>query len=101
MDTRTDYRITVRGCLDRSWSERLGGISMQVQTEADEAQVTVLTGTFRDQAALAGVLDTLYSLGFPLISVEPLGIHPEEDLQEDGYFDQSHGPSQGGESEAD
>jgi|GEM_PF-472296 len=86
MDTTANYRISVQGCLDASWSERLGGVSIQVQPETDEVPagktpVTVLSGTFRDQAALAGVLDTLYSLGFPLISVEPLGIQPEAATQ--------------------
>jgi hypothetical protein len=78
MDTIADYRISVQGCLDRSWSERLGGVSVQVRDPVGQAPVSVLTGTFRDQAALAGTIDTLYSLGFPLLSVQILVIQPQE-----------------------
>ena len=82
MDKVADYRIAVQGCLDRSWSERLGGVSIQVRDPAGQAPVSVLTGTFRDQAALAGVIDTLYSLGFPLIAVQILGMKPQENILE-------------------
>jgi hypothetical protein len=80
MDTIADYRISVQGCLDRSWSERLGGVSVQVRDPAGEMPVSVLTGTFRDQAALAGTIDTLYSLGFPLLSVKVLRTQPQENI---------------------
>jgi len=36
----------------------------------------VLTGRFVDQAALAGVLNTLYDMGFPLLKVERLETRP-------------------------
>jgi hypothetical protein len=36
--------------------------------------MTILTGAFQDQAELAGVLNTLYDLGLPLLSVECLDI---------------------------
>ena len=38
--------------------------------------MTVLTGHFIDQAALAGVLNTLYDLGFPLLKVELIEVQP-------------------------
>ena len=38
--------------------------------------MTVLTGRFVDQAALAGVLNTLYDLGFPLLKVELIEAQP-------------------------
>jgi hypothetical protein len=45
---------------------------MQVDTEAGEDVpiCTTLIGALRDEAELAGVLDRLYALGLPLISVE-------------------------------
>jgi hypothetical protein len=45
---------------------------MQVDTEAgaDVPITTTLTGALRDEAELASVLDRLYALGLPLISVE-------------------------------
>lgn len=81
MDSSVGYRICVQGHLDRSWSERLGGIVIQVLQETGDAPVTVLTGTIIDQAALAGVLDTLYSLGFPLLSVEVVDVRPAGSIQ--------------------
>jgi len=39
-------------------------------TEADGTPVSILTDRLRDQAALLGVLNTLYDLQLPLLSVE-------------------------------
>ena len=76
LDSMAEYEIRVQGYLDEHWSDRMGGISIRVQNRSNEAPVTVLTGAFRDQAALSGVLNTLYDLGFPLLSVECLGMSP-------------------------
>jgi hypothetical protein len=45
---------------------------MQIDTQAgeDAPTITTLTGALRDEAELADVLDRLYALGLPLISVE-------------------------------
>jgi len=64
------YRITIQGCLDASWSEQLGGMAISSKLEADGSPLTVLTGRLVDQAALYGVLNALYGLGFALLSVE-------------------------------
>jgi hypothetical protein len=42
------------------------------RTEKDGEPVTELVGQVRDQAELAGVLDTLYELHLALLSVEYL-----------------------------
>ena len=75
-DTAGVYRIGVQGYLDKSWSDRMNGVDIQVQNLPDEAPVTLLVGRFVDQAALAGVLNTLYDLGFPLLKVELLEAQP-------------------------
>jgi hypothetical protein len=75
-DTPAVYQIGVQGCLDRSWSDRMNGVEICVQSPPDEAPMTLLTGRFIDQAALAGVLNTLYDLGFPLLKVELLAAQP-------------------------
>ena len=49
---------------------------IRVQDLPDTAPVTLLTGRFIDQAALAGVLGTLYDLGYPLLNVELLDAQP-------------------------
>ena len=45
---------------------------------ADGSLLSVLTGGLVDQAALFGVLNGLYGLGLPLISVECLEINEGE-----------------------
>jgi hypothetical protein len=64
------YRIQVQGHLDEDWSSRLGGMAVRVDASQEQDWVTTLDGNLQDQAALAGVLNTLYSLQMPLISVE-------------------------------
>ena len=64
------YRIRVQGQLDTSWSPRLGGMEISTTSAPEQVPVTTLEGVLLDQAALAGVLDVLYSLCLPVISVE-------------------------------
>ena len=66
------YRIRVQGFLDKSWSERLGGMSITTSNEGDQRPLTTLIGLMVDQAALAGVLNTLYEMHLPLIAVETI-----------------------------
>ena len=69
MGNPANYKIEVRGNLDGSWSDKLGGL--QVKSTAGKAR-TVISGALSDQAALSGVLNTLYDLQLPVISVEHL-----------------------------
>jgi len=66
------YCIRVQGFLDESWSERLGGLRITACNLKDQGPVTELVGQVRDQAELAGVLNTLYELHLTLLSVEYL-----------------------------
>ncbi len=66
------YRIRVQGILDKSWSERLGGLHITTSNLKDQGPVTALVGHVRDQAELAGVLNTLYERHLTLLSVECL-----------------------------
>ena len=74
LDSPATYRICIQGYLDQSWSDYVGDVSIQVQSQPGEPVVTVITGEFQDQAALAGALTQLYDLGFPLLSVEVVTI---------------------------
>jgi hypothetical protein len=65
------YTIRVQGHLDATWSDQLGGMRITVSGTSRRA-VTVLFGHHVDQAALLGVLNALYELGFPLLSVDYL-----------------------------
>ena len=69
LGTPAVYQITVRGYLDDSWSNQLGGIAIENVTTAGDTPITILRGELVDQAALFGVLNSLYGLGFPIISV--------------------------------
>jgi hypothetical protein len=71
-DKPGNYRIRVLGTLNKSWSERLGGMYITANSRGDQRQVATLVGLMRDQADLAGVLNTLYELHLPLLSVEYL-----------------------------
>ena len=63
------YRICVQGFLHESWSERLAGLRITTGNFKGQA-VTELTGQLRDQAELAGVLNTIYELHLPILLVE-------------------------------
>ena len=64
------YRIRVRGQVAPRWADRLEGMSIQPVSSESEPVVTVLEGELLDQAALAGVLNTLYGMHLPVLSVE-------------------------------
>ena len=66
------YEIRLKGRLDGSWAEWLGGMSL---THASDG-TTVLVGPVVDQAALHGLLQKLRDLGITLISVNEDGIDP-------------------------
>jgi hypothetical protein len=72
LETPATYRIRVKGRLDVSWFDRLGGMVITKYSGQDEAQVTVLVGHLIDQAALSDVLKAFYDLHLPLLSVESL-----------------------------
>jgi hypothetical protein len=64
------YRIRVHGQLDSSWSARLGGMTVTTTGGMDTDETTMLEGQLWDQAALTGILNTLYDMQLPLVSVE-------------------------------
>lgn len=69
------YRIEVEGVLPKGWFDRLG--EMQVLTTPQEISsqeakdvVTIMQGKVSDQADLSGILNSLYELHLPLLSVQ-------------------------------
>jgi len=76
VDQPAVYSIRVVGVLNKSWSDRLSGLAILTYNTilTDDMEVTTLTGKLQDQAALVGVLNTLYNLRLPLLSVEYMGI---------------------------
>ena len=72
LETPAIYRIRVQGRLDENWADRLGGMDITTDATGDKLPVTILLGHLADQAALSGILNTLYELHLPLLSVENL-----------------------------
>lgn len=70
---KANYQIVVNGKLDSSLSERLGGMIIESKVISEVQVITTLTGLLRDQAALSGLLNSLYEMHFPVISVKCLG----------------------------
>jgi hypothetical protein len=60
------YRIKVKGRLDPSWSEWLGGFTIQSQRDDN----TLLVGAVVDQAALQGILNKLFGMNLGLLSLK-------------------------------
>lgn len=78
LGTPATYRITIQGGLDSRWSDHFGGMAISSEMASDGSRQTFLTGRLVDQAALFGVLNGLYGLGLPLISVECLEVNQKE-----------------------
>ena len=74
IDNPARYCIRVAGLLDDAWSDRLGGLAITSSGQGSEEGITSLSGTLMDQAALFGVLNALYDLRMPLLSVECLEV---------------------------
>jgi hypothetical protein len=59
------FEIHVKGHLDESWSDWLEGLEVKLLDNEE----MILFGHIRDQAALMGILNRLYSLNLVLLSV--------------------------------
>ncbi len=64
-DESVEYRITVLGTVPQSWCDRMGGLEVSTASRGR----STLEGRLADQAALAGVLDTLCQLGLPIMEL--------------------------------
>ena len=67
--SRAYYKISVLGFIDDSWSDRLGGMSIEAALSADKTPITFLEGSVTDQAELIGVVNSLYQMRLILLSV--------------------------------
>ena len=63
------FEIRVNGALDGFWEEVTRGMNMAVM-DADSRSVTILRGVAKDQTALAGLLDSLFSLNVEVLSMD-------------------------------
>ncbi len=71
-DSPATYQIIVQGKIGPTWSDRLDGMLIHLNQVEGETCETMLEGELSDQAALAGVLNTLYELHLTVILVKRL-----------------------------
>jgi hypothetical protein len=64
------YRISILGTLDKNWSDNVGGMTIEHTLVLQQYPMTMLTGILADQAALIGIINSLYDLGCPILTVE-------------------------------
>jgi hypothetical protein len=65
------YRIHIQGKLDAKLSDRIGGMQItEVRGTKKKGPETILVGRLVDQAAFAGILNSLYELHLPVLSAE-------------------------------
>lgn len=72
IDMPAIYRICVLGGIDVEYAERFWGMKSSPIEQAGEPEQTVLVGKVSDQAALVGILNSLYNSGHTVVSVERL-----------------------------
>ena len=70
-DRPANYQINVLGRIDPTMSDLLGGMTICPGMDSDLPSTT-LEGELRDQAALVGVLNTIYELHLPVLMVKRL-----------------------------
>ena len=71
------YQIWVGGHVASNWSDRMEGMSVRQPANGNGPVVTMLEGTLIDQAALAGLLNTLYEMHLVVLSVECVSVSQE------------------------
>ncbi len=69
MVEQATYQIQIEGRISERWTHWFEDMTMTVHEEEEAAAITTLTGPVTDQAALAGLLQRLYTLGLPLLLV--------------------------------
>ena len=68
------YCICVKGFLDESWSQRLSGMQIKNQVPDLQTPAAEIIGEVQDQTELIGVLNSLYEMHLPIISVNFLNL---------------------------
>jgi len=68
-DRPATYQISVQGRVDPDWAGFLAGMTIRLTAKEACPPVTTLEGELSDQAALLGVLNALYELHLPVLSV--------------------------------
>ena len=65
------YRVKVEGHIPMNWSEGLLGMNITT-ADSEDSSISIIVGRLPDQAALAGIVNTLCEQRFAVLSVECL-----------------------------
>jgi len=68
------FRVCVQGHVPLDWSSHVMGMNITRTNNSEGDCKTTLVGRLPDQAALCGVLNTLYENQYPVVSVECLEV---------------------------
>jgi hypothetical protein len=81
IDMPAIYRIRVQGTVDPDWSNLICSLSIEKKSIPGKETMTTLVGVMVDQASLIGILNVLYDLRIPLLSVEILDENVKKPFQ--------------------
>ena len=68
-DSAAFFRINVKGVVREELMDLLGSMKIR-HSGNDDVSITQLEGKVLDQAALMGILNTLYEMRYPIINIE-------------------------------
>ena len=69
-DSPAVFRIEVKGVVREELMDILGAMKIKYSKNDNEISITQLEGKVLDQAALMGVLNTLYEMRYPIMNIE-------------------------------
>ena len=83
MGSGWEYQVRVEGRIGQRWLAWFDGLAIyatdeEVERAGGSPTTTTLTGVLPDQAAVAGLLQKLYTLGLPLVEVRRKEVEPED-----------------------
>lgn len=73
LSSQNRYEIKVHGQLDDSLLNWFGEAKAQVETLADDNEITTISNVLMDQAGLVGLIRRLHGHGIVLISIQIKG----------------------------
>ena len=77
-----NYRVVIQGTVSEDWHRRLGGMRVNTSSADSRQPRAILQGQLRDQAALHGLLETLYALHLPILEVTKIADSSDSDAAE-------------------
>jgi hypothetical protein len=77
-DGSATYQIWVGGHVESKWSDWMEGMTVHRPQQDNGPAITLLEGELIDQAALAGLLNTLYEMHLVVLSVECVNVSQQQ-----------------------